>query len=320
MAEVQKLIRFGVPDSELLKVKNKVKASKLFEKQNMDGQAKSLGFWELQGGYQLEDKFLKALDHVTSEDLQRVANLYLKPHRASVILYHPKSEKVNSNPSHWQSLLQKGLDSVNLQKKKPVPHKPKLQKFKLKNGSTLWVKERKNLPLTSIGVFLRGGFSEEKPDQYGITTLMSKCLMKGTLRKNHEEFSRDIESYAAHLDPSMEKDYLSLTLDVAKPSFEAAFDLMLETLLEPRFAPDEVAKEKKLQIASIERLKDDPGEYALMQSDVLTFAQTPYGHVSLGSVKTVSRLTAKDIQGWHKRYLSAFPLTWVAVGDFKAEE
>ncbi len=32
-----------IPGDELQKVKNKVKASKIFEKQNMDGQAKNLG-------------------------------------------------------------------------------------------------------------------------------------------------------------------------------------------------------------------------------------------------------------------------------------
>jgi zinc protease len=320
MAEVQKIILFGVPEDELLKVKGKIKAAKLFEKQNMDGQAKTIGFWELQGGYDLEEKFLKELDAVTSGDIKRVARQYLKPHRASMIIYHPKSQKVNSSPSHWQSLLRKGMDSIHVEKKEKHPVNGKLQKFILKNGSKLLLKERKNLPLASIGVFLKGGFSEENKSHYGITALMTKCLLKGTLKKNHENYSHEVESLAAHIDISMEKDYWGLTLDVSKDNFNKAFDLMLETIVEPRFSSIEIAKERKQQISNIKRLKDDPSEYALIQSDVLTFAKTYYAHMPMGTIDTVSKIEAQDIQKWHRCHLSNDNMTWVAVGDFQAKD
>ncbi len=320
MAEVGKIIQKGVRESELQKVKNKIKASKIFEKQNMDGQAKSLGFWELQGGHHLEEKFLKALDMVTVEDLKRVAERYLNPSRASLVLYHPKGQKPVAEASHWQSLLQKGLDSVSLSSRGQQKKETKIRQVKLKNGSVLWVKERKNLPLVSLGVFLKGGFCQEGPTNHGITTLMTKCLLKGTQRRGHEAFSHEIEGYAAHLDPSMEKDYWGLTLDVSRPNFEKAFDLMLEVLREPQFSDAEVAKEKKLQIAAIERLKDDPAELALVQSDVLTFDKTPYAHFPMGTKETIARLTPKDLKAWHRKHLSHKGMTWVAVGDVDPEE
>ena len=94
MKEVRRLIYYRWGEKELFKIKNKIKASKIYEKQSVDGQAKSLGFWELQGDYQLEDAFIKKLNAVKSEDLQRVALQYLKPSRASLVLYHPKAEKM----------------------------------------------------------------------------------------------------------------------------------------------------------------------------------------------------------------------------------
>src|SRR6185295_2143848 len=173
-------------------------------------------------------------------DLQRVAEKYLKPSRASLVLYHPKAQKMNRSAAHWQSILQKGWDAAGDQNEKSLSRGP-LRKFKLKNGSILWVKERKGLPLVSLGAFLKGGFSAETKNQ-GITTLMTKCLLKGTKKRNHEEFSREVESLAAHLDPLMEKDYWGVTLDVLKTNFEKSFDLMLETLYEPLFAGVEVDK------------------------------------------------------------------------------
>lgn len=320
MAEVKKISTAGVPEAELAKVKNKVKASKIFEKQSMDGQAKTLGFWELQGGYELEEAFLKALDSVDAGDLKRVCDNYLQPHRASLLLYHPKAQTLRKDAAYWEAVLYKGLAPSRESFSAARPSRGKIQMFRLKNGSILWAKERRNLPLLSVGVFVRGGFWEETQKNHGITTLMTKCLQKGTARRGHAQFSHEIESYAAHLDPLMEKDYWGMQMDVIKPNFEKAFGLMLESLYEPAFSSAEVEKEKKLQIAAIERLKDDPSEYAMLQSDLISFASTPYAHMPMGTVETVTRLSAKEVRDWHRLHLSKFPLTWVAVGDFDPKQ
>src|SRR5579885_3285405 len=72
-----------------------------------------------------------------------------------------------------------------------------------------------------------------------------------------------------------------------------------------------------MQVSAIERLKDDPAEFALLESDVLTFAGTPYAHRPMGTVEVIRGISARDIRRWHQRHLEG-PLTWVAVGDFDA--
>ncbi len=319
MAEVEKISASGVPEAELAKVKNKVKASKVFEKQSMDGQAKTLGFWELQGGYEMEEAFLKSLEAIGSADLRNACDKYLLPNRASLLIYHPRAQAFPKNPAYWERLLRREKAS----KAAGYPTRPasgKIRKLILKNGSTLWAKERKSQPLISLGSFVPGGFWKETKGNYGITTLLTKCLQKGTLKKDHAQFSHEIESYAAHLDTALEKDYWGLQLDALKPNFEKSLDLMLEALYEPAFDGREVEKEKKLQIAAIERLKDDPAEYALLQSDLVSFESTPYGHMPMGTVATISRLSALDVWKWHRLHVSGVPLTWVAVGDFDTAE
>jgi zinc protease len=109
-------------------------------------------------------------------------------------------------------------------------------------------------------------------------------------------------------------------LDTLTPNFRQSFGLLMEALLDPSFQEEEVSKEKKMQLTAIERLKDDPDEYALLQSDVLTFAGTPYAHMPMGTQKTVSGLSRQSIVQWHGRLLKADKLTWVAVGDLDADE
>jgi zinc protease len=320
MREVRRLISEGVEEKELLKIKNKIRASKIYEKQSVDGRAKTLGFWELQGGYQLEERFLMALGAVKSEDVQRVAIQYLHPRRASLVLYHPKSQKMEKRPSHWQGLLEKGFEPVPPPQKISPAKSPVYKRFNLRNGSTLLVKERKGLPLLSLGLFVKGGFLDESSKNQGITSLMTKCLLKGTAKRNHGDFSREMESLASYLETQMEKDYWGLSLDCLKTNFEPSLDLLLETTFTPLFSDEEILKEKKMQIAALERMKDDPSEFALLHSDRLTFKNTPYGHIPMGTVESIKRITAPEIRRWHASRFSAKNMTWIAVGDAEGAE
>jgi zinc protease len=320
MVEVRRLITEGVGEKELLKIKNKIKASKIYEKQSVDGQAKTLGFWELQGGYQLEDRFLKTLNEVNFEDIRRVALKYLKPSRASLVFYYPKAQKMKSRVAHWQKLLERGFSPAVKAKKNNISKIQKYKRFQLKNGSTLLVKERKGLPLLSLGLFVRGGFLNETPAKQGITSLMTRCLLKGTVKRGHGDFSREIESLASHLDTQMEKDYWGLSLESLKVNFETSLDLLLETTFSPLFSDEEIKKEKQMQIAALERLKDDPSEFSMLHSDRLTFKNTPYAHIPMGTVESIKGITAENIRKWHLSRFSTRHMTWIAVGDTNGEE
>ncbi|HVZ81381.1 MAG TPA: pitrilysin family protein [bacterium] len=319
-AEIDRLLEGPLPPQELEKVKNRIKSSKVFEKQNVDGQAKTLGFWELQGGYEKEEAFLRALDAVSEKDITRVGRRYLTAVRASLLIYHPKGQAPKGDRAHWEGVLEKALSPKNRPRKavKRSPDGP--AKIVLRNGETLWFRRRKSLPLVSLGAFVPGGFSEERPEVYGITSLMTKCLLKGTSRLSHDIFSHRIESLGAHLDASMDKDYWGLTLDCLVPQFERAYELFRETLRDPAFLPSETAKERKMQMAAVARLKDDPAEYALLQSDLLTFQGTPYAHAPLGEPETLSKIGSVAMRDWHHRFIKKKPLTWFAVGDMEPEK
>ncbi len=320
MVEVRHLLKEGVGAEELQKVKTKVRASKIFEKQNVDGQAKSLGYWELMGDYNKEETYMRALEAVTSADLQRAAERYLKPSRATLVVYQPQTAKFKFSAKACQSLLEGALLPAPVKKSTAKNKSLAIERVELPGGSSLYLKLRPDLPLVSLGLFFKGGFVNEGEKRQGLTHLLTRCLTKGTENRTYEQFSARIEGLAAHLDPFMEKDYWGMTLDCLDNRFSEAFPLMMEAVLQPGFTRAGVEKEKGMQIAALKRQKDDPADYALLKSDLLTFQGTPYGQEPMGTVKTVSGFDVKDINAWHQGYLGKANLTWVAVGNFKKEE
>jgi zinc protease len=300
----------------LSKVKNRVKASKIFEKQSMDGMAKSLGYWELQGGYEKEDEFLRRLDAVTSDDLrpgrvQIPESLPSDPHPLPPERRPLAFRGVRLAREDGSRLA--GLAGARWKSRNAV--QPPSSKVRDPGGGTLLVKERHGLPVVSLGVFFEGGFPDEGPRQFGLTTLMTKCLLKGSGSMDHARFAESLEVLAARLDTVAEKDYWGITLDVLAPQFDEALSLAAQSLTRPTFDPLEVRKERDLQRALIDRLSDDPGEYGLLRSDVLTFQGTPYAHTLLGEAKTVSRWDERVVRSWYRSRVGRKGLTVVAVGD-----
>jgi zinc protease len=312
-----------VEPKELEKIKTRVRASKIFEKQSMDGMAKSLGYWELQGGFEMEDTFLRQLDAVTPDDLKRVCAKYLFPKRGTLVFYRPRTDAKSASAVVWQKQMEtayaKGVEEGKvavLDALKPS----ELKRIRLQGGGTLLVKERHGLPVVSMGLFFDGGFRDENPKQYGLTSLMTKCLLKGSGGMDNAHYNQALEALAARLDTVTEKDYWGLTLDVLTPHFEDALGLMAQAITRPSFDAQEVVKERDLQKSLIQRLPDDPEEYGLLKSDVLTFAGTPYAHTLLGEEKTVGAWKAGDVGAWYKARVGRKGLTILVVGDVNPEE
>jgi len=106
--------------------------------------------------------------------------------------------------------------------------------------ATLLVKERHGLPIVSR-TFLRRGFPDEGPKQFGLTALMTKCLLKGSGGMDNAHYNEALDALAARVDTVTEKDYWGLTLDVLAPRFDDALALMAHRsrglLLKPRKWP-----------------------------------------------------------------------------------
>lgn len=315
MEQVARLHQQDVSSRELERIKTRVKASKIYEKQSVDGQAKSLGYWQLQGDHGLEEKFLAALDAVAASDLRRVSRQYLQPRRATLLFYRPRNEKAFGAQVDWQARLEKALAraviATDAREKRPRG----LQRFKLSHGATLLIQERHAIPLVSVGIYFKGGFRDENPSQAGLTALMAKSLMKGTRQKSYAEYSQAVEGLAAHVDSVLEKDYWGLVGESLRDKFQETFSLMTEVLFTPAFSKGEIEKERQMQLAALRRLKDDPSEYALLKSDTLTFVGTPYAHAPNGTLESVSRLSPEAVQKWYSRFFSSANMTWVVVGD-----
>ena len=91
-AEIQRLINEPVSEAELAKVRKQARAQFAYMMERVSSQARWLGWLEMLGDWRYIETFVDNLAAVTAEDVQKVAQKYLKPTNRIVGWFEPIDE------------------------------------------------------------------------------------------------------------------------------------------------------------------------------------------------------------------------------------
>ena len=293
----------GVTADELEKVKKIILSHHLGALTTMRGQASDIGSnWLLTRDLNFSRHYLDAVQKVTLEDIKRVAANYLTENNLTVVSLNPKG----SLGAKTEAAKAAAAGEV--------------QKFELANGLRLLVREDPRLPLVGMGAVFRGGLLAETPDTNGITRLMAKVLLKGTKTRTAEQIANDIEAVGGSISSDAGNNSFSVSVDVMKPDVKLGLDLFSDVLLNATFPEKAIAREKEIQIASIQQEEEQLTAVARNIMRQALFPQHPYALRSNGSVESVQRLAQKDLIEFRDRYVVAKNGVIYVFGDVKAAE
>src|SRR5262249_7592509 len=86
----------------------------------------------------------------------------------------------------------------------------------------------------------------------------------------------------------------------------------------PTFPEEEVERTRKLALAELQALPEDPGTVASRVARETAFASHPYGRQM--SVSSVNAIKREDLVDYHQKYIAPDRMIVVAVGDFQTSD
>ena len=94
LAQIKKLQKELVSDTELKRVKTQIIAQKTFEKDSVFGKALEIGLLETVGlGWQIRDIYVEKINEISAQEIQHVAKLYFNENNMTEALLIPLSNK-----------------------------------------------------------------------------------------------------------------------------------------------------------------------------------------------------------------------------------
>ncbi|MDR3506722.1 MAG: pitrilysin family protein [Caulobacteraceae bacterium] len=203
---------------------------------------------------------------------------------------------------------------------------PKFVKFEratLKNGLKVIVAERHDNPSVSLDLVLDAGYASDQLAKPGAAGLTARMLADGADKLDALQISARLSELGASLGANAGRDTTQMSMSTLSARLDPSLDLFADVLLHPAIRPDDLAREKALQIAAIDQDRQDPVQMTLRVLPQLVYgAEHAYAAPldGLGDEASVTALTRDDLLAYHRTWFRPNGATLIVVGDTTAAQ
>jgi len=144
----------------------------------------------------------------------------------------------------------------------------------------------------SVAFFIGTGSRYETDTQAGVSHFVEHLCFKGTAKRSTaREISEAIEGVGGLLNGGTDKELTLYWCKVAQPHCSLALDILADMLLNSRFDPEDIEKERQVIIEEINMCKDSPSQEVAMLIDELLWPKHPLGRDIAGNKESVAAIT-----------------------------
>ncbi|MBP6457130.1 MAG: insulinase family protein [Pseudoxanthomonas sp.] len=214
--------------------------------------------------------------------------------------------------------------TVDRSKGVPMPDRfpelkfPSLQRATLKNGSTLILAERHDIPVVQVSYEFDGGYSADHGHKPGTANFAMGMLDEGAAGIGSLAFADKVEALGASLGAGASHDGGNAYLSALKENLDPSLALFADMLRRPDFKQSEIDRIKATWIAGIQQEKAQPQALIARIAPALLYgADHPYGTPGTGSgdEASIASLTRDDLLAFHRQWVRPEQATVIVVGD-----
>jgi predicted Zn-dependent peptidase len=190
----------------------------------------------------------------------------------------------------------------------------------LANGIRIVTEEIPHVRSLSLGFWIETGSRDEFPANNGISHFIEHMVFKGTKKRNIKEIAQSIESVGGYLNAFTSKEHTCYYARVLDEHLELATDVLSDMVFQPTFPEKEFEKERNVILEELKQAEDDPDDIIQDYFEKAIFKTNPLGMPVIGTAKSISSITRKDlVQHRSEQYTSA-NLVVSAAGNLKHED
>ena len=169
----------------------------------------------------------------------------------------------------------------------------------LPNGIRILTESIPHVRSVSIGVWLARGSRDEGDRWPGIAHFVEHMLFKGTETRTAEDIAQAMDSIGGQIDASTGKENANYSIRVLDEHVTAGFDVLSDLVLHPRFAPDDIEREKGVVLEEIKMVEDMPDDLVHEMFIQGYWKGHPLGRPILGSAESVSAISAEALREYY---------------------
>ncbi len=190
----------------------------------------------------------------------------------------------------------------------------KFEQETLDNGLKVIAELNPNVHSVAFGFFVRTGSRDESAEVSGVSHFLEHMVFKGTEKYSAEDVNRIFDEIGANYNASTSEEVTLFYAAVLPEYLPVAFE-MFSSILYPSLRDDDFNMEKQVILEEIGMYEDMPSFTAYEKLMQTHFAGHPLSQSILGSVESISALTAKQMRDYHQSHYLAGNITLAVAGN-----
>ncbi len=187
----------------------------------------------------------------------------------------------------------------------------------LGNGLTVVLMEYHQLPLVELVMTVGGGRALEPDSLTGLASMTAELLRQGTQTRTATQIAEQVDFVGGVLRTSAGLDQFTISGEFLTKDLPAGLALFSDVILHPVFPQEEIDRERSQRLATLESIKEEPGNIASIAYNRRVYGMHPYGRQALGTHASLPRMTRDAIIAFERQTFVPNNALLVVVGDFQ---
>jgi len=196
---------------------------------------------------------------------------------------------------------------------------PEYTKIQLKNGLTIYLMERHEVPLIQFTAVFPAGAVNDTKEKSGLAAVTADALVLGSKNYTKSQIEENTEFLGANISSGAGKESAYLVSSFMKKDQKVVMDILKDVLLNPTFPSDEVEKMVSRKIAEMDQMKESPRSVLSNYYNKFVFGEHPYGNPEEGTKASLQQIQNKDLINFYKEQYNPSKSAIAIVGDFNTK-
>ncbi|MFB3925706.1 MAG: M16 family metallopeptidase [Syntrophales bacterium] len=193
------------------------------------------------------------------------------------------------------------------------------EKFKLKNGLTVYLMERHEVPLIYISAVFPAGAVRDA-GKSGLAYLTAETLFSGTKSYSKKQIEEYLEFLGANYYAYADVETAGISMSFINTDQDRVFPLLKEVIQDASFDPGEFEKRKKRLLLELAQEKEQPSVVIGAYFNKFIFGEHGYGNPIYGTRASVKKIRSIDARAFYNAHYRPEESALVIVGDFQTSQ
>lgn len=189
-------------------------------------------------------------------------------------------------------------------------------KLKLKCGATLVVEHIPYVKSVAMGIWVHAGAANEPAEINGISHYIEHMMFKGTETRTAKEIASDMERIGGQFNAFTGKEATCYYIKTLSSNLGPAADVLLDMVVNSKFDPDDMEKERQVIYEEMKMVQDTPDEDVVDMITELVFSDHPLGRPILGTPETLGTMDRETLTNYLNREYTTDSIVVSIAGNF----